>query len=84
MRWTCSSDPWFVDLVAVLHSRSLEVLTGEAHEAALRELVVQSSSLFVKLSYAGPLPRRAGGRVLALGACAAFPLGPDDAGDPRQ
>ena len=45
--------PWFVDLVAVLHSRSLEALTGEAHEAALREFAVQSSSLFVKLCYAG-------------------------------
>ena len=46
-------DPQFVDLVAVLHSRSLEALAGAAHEAALREFVVQSSSLFVKLCYAG-------------------------------
>ncbi len=46
-------DPRFVDLVAVLHSRSLEALTGAAHEAALRELTIQFSSLFVKLCYAG-------------------------------
>ena len=48
-------DPRFVDLVAVLHSRSLEALTGAAHEDALRELTVQFSSLFVKLCYAGLL-----------------------------
>ena len=46
-------DPAFLDMVAALHSRSLEALTGEAHGEALRELAVQSSSLFVKLCYAG-------------------------------
>ncbi len=46
-------DPFFVDMVAELHSRSLEALTGEAHGEALREFAVQSSSLFVKLCYAG-------------------------------
>ncbi len=46
-------DPRFIDLVARLHARSLEVLTGAAHDEALREFAVQASSLFVKLSYAG-------------------------------
>ena len=46
-------DPAFLDMVAVLHSGSLEALTGDAHAAALREFAIQSSSLFVKLCYAG-------------------------------
>ena len=46
-------DPLFIDMVAVLHSRSLEALTGAAHADALRAFAVQSSSLFVKLCYAG-------------------------------
>ena len=46
-------DPQFIDIVAVLHGAKLEALTGDAHAQVLRELVIQSSSLFVKLCYGG-------------------------------
>ncbi len=46
-------DPRFVDFVAVLHSGTLETLAGEESALALREFAIQSSSLFVKLCYAG-------------------------------
>ena len=46
-------DARFVDFVAALNSRSLEALTGAAHADALRDFTVQSSSVFVKLCYAG-------------------------------
>lgn len=45
--------PWFIDFVASLRAGSLEALAADERAAALQELVVQSSSIVVKLSYAG-------------------------------
>jgi len=44
---------WFVSLVARIRSGSLEGLEGLAREAALKEVVIEASSVFVKLCYAG-------------------------------
>ena len=46
-------DPDFIDRVAWLYGGTLEGLADDARAAALRDLVVQSSGLFVKLCYAG-------------------------------
>ena len=46
-------DPGFVELVAWLRSGSLDGLSGAAYSDALRDLVIQSSGVFVKLCYAG-------------------------------
>ncbi len=45
--------PWFIDFVASLRAGSLEAFAADERAAALQELVVQSSSIVVKLSYAG-------------------------------
>lgn len=45
--------PWFIDMVSSLRSGTLAPLAGEERTVMLQELVVQSSSIFVKLCYAG-------------------------------
>ena len=47
------SADWFIDLVARLNTGTLSNLSGDAHGEALQKLVIESSSLFVKLCYAG-------------------------------
>ena len=44
---------WFSDMVAWLHAGTLEGLAAAARAAALQDLVIASSSVFVKLCYAG-------------------------------
>ena len=44
---------WFINLVERFRSGVLESLQGATREAALRDLVIESSSIFVKLCYAG-------------------------------
>lgn len=45
--------PWFIDLVETLFNSRLANLTGDAQVAALKQLVIESSSVFVKLCYTG-------------------------------
>ncbi len=45
--------PWFVDMVASLHADRLSALAQPELTAALRDLVISASSVFVKLCYAG-------------------------------
>jgi len=45
--------PWFIDWVARLNADDLNALATDARAGALQELVIDYSSLFVKLMYAG-------------------------------
>ena len=45
--------PWFRDFVASLNADALDALAGAERAGALRELVIEAASVFVKLCYAG-------------------------------
>jgi branched-chain amino acid transport system permease protein len=45
--------PWFMDMIASLFSGRLSVLTEVEGAAALNDLIIQGSSIFVKLCYTG-------------------------------
>ena len=45
--------PWFIDLVTSLFSGRLSALADAQRTEALQQLVIQSSSIFVKLCYTG-------------------------------
>ena len=45
--------PWFRDFVASLNADALAALAGTERAGALRELVIEAASVFVKLCYAG-------------------------------
>jgi branched-chain amino acid transport system permease protein len=47
------SADWFISLVERLNGSDLSLLGGDARAEALRELVIEASSLFVKLCYSG-------------------------------
>ena len=47
------NSPWFTDMISSLFSDRLSVLTGTAQQKALNELIIQSSSIFVKLCFTG-------------------------------
>jgi len=48
------SEQWFIDLVAKWNSRALDLISTTAEkQAALAQLVIESSSVFVKLCYSG-------------------------------
>ncbi len=44
---------WFISLIETLHSGTLSAFTGDDRVAQLATLVMQSSSIFVKLCYSG-------------------------------
>lgn len=44
---------WFINAVSSFYSERLASLSGEAREIALRDVVVEASSIFVKLCYTG-------------------------------
>ena len=45
--------PWFVDLVRWWHDGMLQGLAGAAYDDALKQAVIDASSIFVKLCYTG-------------------------------
>ncbi len=48
------SEQWFIDLVAKWNSKTLDLVSTTAEkQAALAQLVIESSSVFVKLCYSG-------------------------------
>ncbi len=47
------SSEWFVDLVGWWHSGILSALTGIERHEALKQFVIEASSIFVKLCYSG-------------------------------
>ena len=48
------SEQWFIDLVAKWNSRALDLISTTAEKkAALAQLVIESSTVFVKLCYSG-------------------------------
>jgi len=48
------SEQWFIDLVAKWNSRALDLISTTAEkQAALAQLVIESSTVFVKLCYSG-------------------------------
>ncbi len=44
---------WFIDLVRSWHSGTLSALSGDEKTEALKQFVIEGSSIFVKLCYAG-------------------------------
>ncbi len=44
---------WFVDMISSWHSGALSALSGEEKTQALKQFVIEGSSIFVKLCYAG-------------------------------
>ena len=47
------SSAWFIDFVRWWHNGSLEALDEAARQAALKQFIIDASSIFVKLCYAG-------------------------------
>ncbi|MDP6189714.1 MAG: branched-chain amino acid ABC transporter permease [Gammaproteobacteria bacterium] len=47
------NSPWFIDMISNLFSGRLSVLTDTEYQKALNDLVIQSSSIFVKLCFTG-------------------------------
>ena len=45
--------PWFIDMIASIFARRIDSLADIERQAALTELVIQSSSIFVKLCFTG-------------------------------
>jgi branched-chain amino acid transport system permease protein len=44
---------WFIDIISKWHGSALSSLSGEEKSEALRQFVIEGSSIFVKLCYAG-------------------------------
>ncbi|MDH3763027.1 MAG: branched-chain amino acid ABC transporter permease [Gammaproteobacteria bacterium] len=47
------TSPWFIDIISWWHSGALEALDSAARQQALKQFVIDSSSIFVKLCYSG-------------------------------
>ncbi|MFV2032229.1 MAG: branched-chain amino acid ABC transporter permease [Gammaproteobacteria bacterium] len=47
------SSDWFIDLFSWLHNGSLAGLSGAEYQQALKQFVIDGSSIFVKLAYTG-------------------------------
>ena len=45
--------PWFIDFIRWWHGRSLDVLSEAEQQLALKQFVIDGSSIFVKLCYTG-------------------------------
>ena len=54
MRLILQTTEWFINLVAKFNSGKLELISNMADkQAALNQLVIEGSSVFVKLCYSG-------------------------------
>lgn len=47
------TSPWFIDLIRWWHGSTLDRLTDDAQQQALKQFVIDGSSIFVKLCYTG-------------------------------